>query len=64
MTVQELIEQLQTLDPQLEVYAEFFLFYPVLDVQTMTLTDEDIVTEGDFVTKQGFGNKQVLVITF
>lgn len=58
MKVQELIEQLQTFDPQLEVYAEFVFFYPVLDVQTMTLTDEEIVME------EGFDTKQVLVITF
>jgi hypothetical protein len=61
MKVQELIELLQHFDPELEVYAEFFNFYryaPVSDVQTMTLTDEDIKME------EGFDTKQVLVITF
>lgn len=61
MKVQELIQQLQLFDPELEVYAEFFNFYSyahVADVQTMTLTDEEIEME------EGFDSKQVLVITF
>ena len=61
MKVQELIELLQPFDPQLEVYAEFFNFYsyaPVADVQTMTLTNDEIEME------EGFDTKQVLVITF
>lgn len=59
MTVKELIEQLQTLDPQLEVYADhIFIYAPVADVQTMTLTDKQIDIE------EGFDAKQVAVITF
>lgn len=60
MTVQELIEQLKPFDPELEVYAESYYFYsyaPVSDVQTMTLTDEEIEI------KEGFDTKQVVVIT-
>ena len=62
MTVKELIEQLQTFDPELEVYVEFFCFSysyaPVADLKTMALTDEEIEMD------EGFDSKQVLVITF
>jgi hypothetical protein len=61
MKVQELIELLQTFDPQLEVYTKYYNFFsyaPVADVQTMTLTYEEIEME------EGFDAKQVLVLTF